>query len=396
MSNVADDENRAMSSRARTALMVVTLTYVAVTVGESILAPVLPVASPELALDPAAGGRMLGVLSLSAAAGNVLGGAILARLGSRIAAMTGAAGSAAGSLAVAAAQSETAALAGHTLIGFGAGFFFAAGVFSVGALAPSGRRGRAMGRYGIAYSVALALAALLVATVGSTNWRAVFVIAAALSGLALVLLMFVSLPAARPVARGEVKASVRLLGAPVLVGGVAALAQFGLVAYIPTYAVADWSVTVAAAAAILFAGRVLSIPAKAVAGWMIDRGGAERSAKLMTLVLMASGAAWLLVPGVAVAALASMVFASAAGAMFPMANVVAVERFGDLGGLLGIFRSLQMAIAGISVWVIGQATVTFGLTRALLVGVLCLGIMLLMPTGARSAPSELTDARSPT
>jgi hypothetical protein len=100
---------------------------------------------------------------------------------------------------------------------------------------------------------------------------------------------------------------------------------------------------------------------------------------------------WVLFPVIAVAAVASVVVASAAGAMFPMANVVAVERFGELGGLLGVFRSAQMAIAGVSVWLVGQAAATFGLTTALVAGILSLSaILLLQPTtrtdATRSTP----------
>ena len=51
------------------------------------------------------------------------------------------------------------------------------------------------------------------------------------------------------------------------------MAQFGLVSYIPTYAVAEWSFTASAAAMLLFVGRVFSIPGKAVAGWMKEHDG---------------------------------------------------------------------------------------------------------------------------
>jgi MFS family permease len=135
---------------------------------------------------------------------------------------------------------------------------------------------------------------------------------------------------------------------------------------------------------VLFVGRVFSIPGKAVAGWMIDRFGAKTSARLMGMTLVVTGLVWVLFPVIAVAAVASVVVASAAGAMFPMANVVAVERFGELGGLLGVFRSAQMAIAGVSVWLVGQAAATFGLTTALVAGVLSLSVILLLQPTART------------
>jgi len=376
--------------RSRFALLVVTLTYVAVTVGESILAPVLPVVAPEIGLDTAAGGRILGVISLAAAVGNLAGGALLARADARVTSMLGAACSIAGCVVAATAHSEGTFLIAHALVGFGAGFYFAGGVFSVGALSPQGRRGRAMGRYGIAYSVALALAAVLVGTVGTSNWRAVYVVGGLLGIVALALLAFVELPGAQPIPKGKLRGSLRLLDAPVLVGGVAAVAQFGLVAYIPTYAVAEWSLTAAAAAMVLFVGRVFSIPGKAVAGWMIDRFGAKTSARLMGMTLVVTGLVWVLFPVIAVAAAASVVVASAAGAMFPMANVVAVERFGELGGLLGVFRSAQMAIAGVSVWLVGQAAATFGLTTALVAGVLSLAAILFLQPTARTDATRST------
>ncbi len=77
------------TTRQRLALGAVTLTYVAVTVGESILAPILPIATEQLMLTGEQAGRILGLLSVSAGVGNLLGGALLNRLGVRVSSLAG-------------------------------------------------------------------------------------------------------------------------------------------------------------------------------------------------------------------------------------------------------------------------------------------------------------------
>ncbi|KAA3635454.1 MAG: MFS transporter, partial [Armatimonadetes bacterium] len=286
---------------------------------------------------------------------------------------------------------EWMCLGAQAVIGFAAGLFFAAGVFSVGALAKPGRRGRAMGRYGIAYSLGLAIAAGAIAMFGTSSWRAVYVGSALLAGIVALAFTRVHLPDAEPIKREQLRAAVGLLGSPVLVGGVAALAQFGLVAYIPTFAVDQWSMTASAAALVLFTGRVVSVPMKAVAGWMIDRLGAKASARVVGLTMVVIGLIWILSPIVSIGAVASVILASLAGAMFPMANVVAVERFGDLGGLLGVFRAAQMIVAGVSAWIMGVAAEAIGLVPALGVGTLALTIVLFVP---RRSPAEVAEPTS--
>jgi MFS family permease len=105
---------------------------------------------------------------------------------------------------------------------------------------------------------------------------------------------------------------------------------------------------------------------------MVDRLGVERSARLMGLALFASGLIWAILPSTWIAIGAAVVFATAAGALFPMANVVAVQQFGALGGLLGVFRSVQMGIAALSVTVFGVAASWFGMRPALGFGMLAL------------------------
>lgn len=391
MSNVdpAQQQNRAFNPGY--AFTIVMVAYVSVTLGESLLAPVLPVFTEELGLGTGSTARLLGVVSIAAGVGNLMGGWSLSRLTARITAFSAAALSMVGCIMAATAGTEWMFLGAQAVIGFAAGLFFAAGVFSVGALAKPGRRGRAMGRYGIAYSLGLAIAAGAIAMFGTSSWRAVYVGSALLAGIVALAFTRVHLPDAEPIKREQLRAAVGLLGSPVLVGGVAALAQFGLVAYIPTFAVDQWSMTASAAALVLFTGRVVSVPMKAVAGWMIDRLGAKASARVVGLTMVVIGLIWILSPIVSIGAVASVILASLAGAMFPMANVVAVERFGDLGGLLGVFRAAQMIVAGVSAWIIGVAAEAIGLVPALVVGTLALTIVLFVP---RRSPAEVAEPTS--
>ncbi len=360
----------------RLAIIAVTLTYVAVTVGESILAPVLPLASADLGFGAAEAGRLLGILSLSAGVGNLGGGVVLGRFGPRISSLAGVGLTTIGA-ALAATGSGTARFtAAHVLMGLGAGIFFAGGIYSIGVLADPGRRGRSMGLYGIAYSLALAAAAGLVAVIGTEAWRGVFGVAAGLGVVAFVAVASTGLPSRPERAERVPGRGLRLLGVPVAVGSVAAIAQFGLVAFVPTFAVDRWAVTASTAALILFAGRVISIPGKAWAGTLADRHGAMGAARRVTWTLLSSGIAWLIVPLPMVAAAAAAVFAGAAGAMFPVANVVAVERFGGRAELLGFFRSAQMGVAGVSAWLVGLGASAADLRSILLVGVVALAALL--------------------
>jgi len=364
----------------RLAVAAVTLTYVAVTVGESILAPVLPIVSSELGLSGAEAGRLLGLVSVAAGVGNLAGGLLLGRFGARVSSLSGLALTVVGA-GIASLDDGVGVFAlAHLFLGLGAGVFFAGGIYAIGVLADPRRRGRAMGLFGIAYSLALALAAGLVAVFGSGAWRSVFAVAAWLGVVAMVAVAFVELPPRAEMPDHSLGRGLRLLGVPIAVGAVAAVAQFGLVAFVPTFAVEEWAFTASAAAVVLLIGRLLSIPGKAWAGRLADRYSAMGAARLVTIVLLGSGAAWLLVPVTWVAAAAATLFAAAAGAMFPVANVVAVERFGSRGSLLGIFRSVQMAVAGVSAWLVGLGASSIGLRSMLVIGIaLLIPFLLIRP-----------------
>jgi len=370
MSNVTHRGPK-MNRSTRWALFAVTLTYVTVTVAESILAPILPLASGALSLSPVDGSRVLAILSMGTAIGNLAGGFLLGRLGVKATSMIGVGLTSSGGLIAVLPGDFSLFVVAHALIGLGAGGFFASGIYAVGKLADPTRRGTAMGMFGIAFSLALALAAGLVALAGPDIWRHVFLVAVGFGLVSLISLWSAELPGPSHVV-GLGRGPLGVLIVPVAVGGIAAIAQFGLVVFIPTIAVDGWAMTAAAGATVLLVGRILSIPGKAVAGRLVDRLGAISAARILGAALFGSGVIWLAVPWIPAAAAAAAVFAAGASAMFPVANVIAVEEFGERGGLLGVFRSLQMGIAGVSVWLVGLGATVVGLERALLIGVFSL------------------------
>jgi MFS family permease len=146
--------------------------------------------------------------------------------------------------------------------------------------------------------------------------------------------------------------------------------QYGTVSFLTTFAVAQWGLTAAAAAVLLAAGRVLSIVAKLVSGASADRVGPRVSARRTAVVLTATGLAWTLLPGSPLVYALAAVFAGTVSSLFPIANLLAVERFGQRGGALGVYRSVQIAVgaaAGVAMGVVGEAV---GLRPVVLVTVL--------------------------
>jgi predicted MFS family arabinose efflux permease len=363
-----------------------TVGYLAVTTGESLLAPVLPALRSELGLDLRGVGAALGLLSAAIAVGNLGGGALLARWGAKPGAVTGLAVSAAGGLATAASRGPATFLLAQALLGLGSGVFFASGLRAVGVLGGRRRRGLAMGMFGVAFSGGLALAALLAALAGVWGWRASFAAAAVLSlatSLAAVLAPLPGRPApgGAPAGGGGLRAGLRdLLGAPLLVGGVAAASQYGTVAFLPSFAVTAWDLSPAAAALLLAAARLLSVPAKLLSGNAAGQAGSFRIARRLGLVLGVLGVWWTLAPGPA-ALVAAVAFAAFVSGLGPVANVLAFERYGGSGMLLGAFRSTQIGLAAAAGAAIGSASAVLGLRPVLAVAALL--PLALLPLGRR-------------
>jgi predicted MFS family arabinose efflux permease len=361
-----------------------TVGYLAVTTGESLLAPLLPLLRGELGLDLREAGLALGLVSAAIAVGNLAGGALLARRGTRQGTVAGLAVAAAGGLVAAASQGPPSFLLGQALLGLGSGVFFAAGLRAVGVLGGS-RRGLAMGVFGVAFSGGLALAALLAALAGAWGWRASFVAVAVLAlatalAAALAPLPGPPAPTAAGAASGPGEVLRRLLASPLLVGGVAAASQYGTVGFLPSFAVTAWGLSPASAALLLAAARLLSVPAKLVSGNAADQAGSYRIARRLGLLLGVLGACWTLLP-VPVAPLAAVVFAAFVSGLGPVANVLAFERFGGSGMLLGAFRSAQIGLAAAAGAGIGVVSAAFGLRPVLAVSALL--PLVLVPLGRR-------------
>jgi NNP family nitrate/nitrite transporter-like MFS transporter len=337
-----------------------------VTVGEAILSPLFPMAAPRLGIPVAAAGVAFGVLTGATAAGNLVGGWLLGRIPLKAAALAGLTLSTSGAVAAAAAADPTTFVLAQGLLGLGAGVFFPTGLSAAGRLAAAGRRGLVLGVHGIAFSAGLAVAAATVAVAGPERWKAPFVVCAALTTLAALTVTSLSLP---PPAE-DLRDGRRRLGTALVVAAVAAIGQFGVVALLPTFAVQMWGWTEVAAASLLLAARVVSVGAKAGAGAAVDRIGAVATARVLAGVLTVTGLAWVLTPAPAVAGVLAVAFAVAIGGIFPVANAIAVEEFGDRGGLLGTYRAAQLGVAAVAVWLMGSGIDVVGFRPVLALGVL--------------------------
>ena len=368
----------------RPSFLAVNAGYLAATTAESLLAPVLPLASRELRLSVGDAGLALACLAAAIAVGNLAGGVALVRLGPRAGAMGPLLVAAAAALLVSRVHGRGPFLVGQALVGLGAGGFFASGLFAAGAMAGPGRRGTAMGLFGISFSAGLALAALLAALAGEGSWRLAFLASALVSLASAVALALVRLPGRPapppPDGRGSVR---RLLGAPLAVGGTAAASQYGTVSFLPTFAVAVWGLSPQAAAAWLGVARGLSIAAKLLAGNRTDRRGARATAARTGLLLAAAGLAWTLLPAPWAALAAALVFAAAVSALGPVANTLALQGFGGRGALLGVFRSAQIAVGSVASAAIGAAASHVGLRPTLLVAAALPGALALIERRAR-------------
>jgi predicted MFS family arabinose efflux permease len=381
------------------ALALVCLAYLGVTVGEQALSPVMPGVAAEFGVSEGQSGLAFGLLALAIAIGNLVAGAILGRVGARLLMLAGLASTAAGSVLAATAGGLAPLVAAQVLLGAGAGLYFPAGLQAVPALSGAGRRGFAMGIYGVAFSGGLTLAALLGALGAASGWRVAFWCAGGLAAAAFVVTWGVRLgpPSGAPVSmRFPARA---VVGLPTMIGAVGAVCQYGAIPFFTTFAVAEWGLRAGSAAALLAVGRVVSIAAKLVSGAGTDRVGPIASVRTTSVVVAATGVGWVLLPGGWPAYACAVVFAGAVSSFFPVANMVAVDYFGNNGPALGAYRSAQIGIGAAAGWLIGRIGETINLRSTLLVAV---ALPLTLAAGLRhhSAPDHAPDrgrdhARSP-
>ncbi|HET6549960.1 MAG TPA: MFS transporter, partial [Solirubrobacter sp.] len=252
--------------------------YLAATTAEWVIPPLFPVLAPALGLSTGTAGVVFAVLGAAIATGGLVGGFVLARIGPRAGILTGLSLVAAGTVVCATADGLGGLLAGEVVLGLGSGTFFAPGVHSAGALAGERRRGIAIGVFGVAFSAGVALAGLLAALGDVWGWRTSFAAAAAVAAvaaLAVVPLRLAGVQRERH-ARGPFRWHTAL--APVAVGGVASISQYGTVAFLPLFAVEVWDMSPGTAALVITVSRILSVPAKLLTGNAADREGSLRIA----------------------------------------------------------------------------------------------------------------------
>ena len=349
----------------------VCVAYLAVTVGESILAPVFPAAAEDLGLDLAATGIAIGLLIGSVAVANIAGGYLLARGGPKVGILTALGLTAVGGLVAAATTGVVPFFGAQVLLGLGSGTFFASGINAVGVLGGTRRRGLAMAVFGVAFSGGLTLAALVAALGTGIGWRVAFAIGGGFAALAAVLVSVTPLPTTQQGPAGGTPSRLRdALGVAAIVGSVGAVAQYGVVSFLPTFAVDRWEWSAGRAALLLAFARALSVPTKMVSGNWADRRGTPVTIGRLSVMLTASGLWWMIVPSPAVAAAGAVVFAATASAVFPVANLLAFEGFGDRGPLLGTFRSVQMGVGALASATIGGIATLIGLRLTLVFAVL--------------------------
>jgi predicted MFS family arabinose efflux permease len=357
------------------AFTLVCTSYLAVTVGEQLLSPLFPVARDELGLSLADGGIAFGVLTASIAIANLIGGAWLTRTGPLTTIRASTVATMVGSVIAATADGLGQLVIAQVFMGLGAGLFFPGGLQLIARLAGPNRRGMAMGIYGVAFSIALTVAAVLGAAGASQGWRIAFWIG---GGIALV-----ALAASGAIREGREPGPHpgpidwrAVAGLPTVVGAVGAVCQYGSIPFLTTYAVDRWGLREASAALLLAAGRVVSIAAKLIAGASADRIGPMRSAQRTSLVLMATGLGWVLLPGGWITYAIAAIFAGTVSSLFPIANLLAVERFGRHGGALGAYRSAQIGFGALAGFAIGLLGEQVGLRPVLAVAALAPAVLI--------------------
>ncbi len=334
--------------------------YLATTTAEAMLSPIYPTVDDELGFGLSDAGLFFAVLAAAIAVATVIGGSLLHRWRPSRVATVALAVTTVGSLVAAAADSRAGFLASQIIIGSGAGLLWPAAVKLVGDLIDPGRRGLSMGVFGVAFSGGLVTAAGLAALGASIDWRLAFVVSAALAAAAMVAMLFVASEA--PVAGGRLLSGVGpALGLPTAVGVVAGFSQYATVSFLPVFAVEVWAVPAAGAALVLAAARVLSIPVKLVAGWLADRSGPELTVRILGLALAVSGLAWATLPLRWLAVCGAVAFAALVSGLFPLANLMALDRSGGRGVALGVFRAVQIGAGAAVGLVLGAAADRYGL-----------------------------------
>lgn len=361
----------APASRSHWAVFaLVCLAYLVSTTGEQLLSPLFPTAREDLGLSVGQGGVAFGLLTVSIAVFNLVGGAALRRVRPVTLIRWSSAVGALGAAVTALAPGYAILLVGQVLLGSAAGLFFPAGLQSVGLTAGPARRGFAMGLYGVAFSLGLTMAAVLGSIGASHGWRAPFWVAVVLFALAAVSTLWMRVPAPQSTAHLDKVPIREVLSMPTAVGTVLAVLQYGAVPFLATFAVEAWGISAASAASVLVAGRLLSIVAKIIGGASADRVGARTSARRTGLLLMATGMAWVLLPGGWATYVIAAVFAGSVSSLGPVANTLAVERFGQNGMALGMYRSVQIALGALASALVGLVADRVGLRPTLAVAML--------------------------
>lgn len=348
----------------------VCLAYLVSTTGEQLLSPLFPTARDDLGLSVGQGGVAFGLLTVSIAVFNLVGGAALRRVRPVALIRWSSAVGALGAAVTALAPVYGILLVGQVLLGSAAGLFFPAGLQSVGLTAGPARRGFAMGLYGVAFSLGLTMAAVLGSIGASHGWRAPFWVAVVLFALAAVSTLWMHVPVPQSTAHLDKVPFRDVLSMPTAVGTVLAVLQYGAVPFLATFAVEAWGISAASAASVLVAGRLLSIVAKIIGGASADRVGARTSARRTGLLLMATGMAWVLLPGGWPTYVIAAVFAGSVSSLGPVANTLAVERFGQNGMALGMYRSVQIALGALASALVGLVADRVGLRPTLAVAML--------------------------
>jgi predicted MFS family arabinose efflux permease len=210
------------------------------------------------------------------------------------------------------------------------------------------------------------MAAVLGAVGAGLGWRTPFWIAAVLFLVSAVAATWVDL--GPRVAASDASVPLReVLSLPTAVGTVLAVLQYGAIPFLTTYAVTRWGISAAGAATVLIVGRLFSIVAKVVGGASADRIGARTSARRTGLLLTATGLAWVLLPGGPATYAIAAIFAGMVSSLGPVANMLAVERFGQNGMALGMYRSIQIALGAVASAIVGLVAEWTGLRATLTV-----------------------------